>query len=262
MASNKYSLATILMGSKQAPLLFQKYLQAEQRDPTVTLYPWQRDLIIGGWTDAILLISRQVGKSATMAFLALQEAINHKNSYVPFITSSLSQSLKNMRKVNLMFSWLTGLQPSGRVRLDLPNGSTIEAMPNNEQTVRGSTASLIIIDEGARVPDPLYHAVRPFRIRMKHGRMIVGSTPYGKQGWFYRAWSEENHWLKYGAITWREAGISQERIKIERESMPADIFQQEYECKFLETDSATFAREDILGITQDDTDLIRLKLST
>jgi hypothetical protein len=42
-----------------------------------------------------------------------------------------------------------------------PNGSRIIGLPGNEAMVRGFTASLILIDEAARVPDELYRAMRP-----------------------------------------------------------------------------------------------------
>lgn len=44
----------------------------------------------------------------------------------------------------------------------LPNGSRIGGLPGTEGTVRGfSSFALLLIDEAARVADPLYKALHP-----------------------------------------------------------------------------------------------------
>ena len=58
-----------------------------------------------------------------------------------------------------------------------------------------SGVSLLIIDEAARVPDDLYYAVRPM-LTVSQGRLILLSTPHGRQGFFFEAWTKEKGWLK------------------------------------------------------------------
>jgi hypothetical protein len=67
--------------------------------------------------------------------------------------------------------------------------SKIVALPCKEETIRGySSVGLLIIDEAARVPDELYHGVRPM-LEASDGRIICLSTPFGRVGLFYDAWT-------------------------------------------------------------------------
>jgi hypothetical protein len=78
--------------------------------------------------------------------------------------------------------------------MDLPNGSRIEALPGTERTVRGfSGASLLIVDEAARVDDGLVYSVRPM-LAVSGGSLMMLSTPFGRRGVFYREWTEGEGW--------------------------------------------------------------------
>src|SRR5262249_35424743 len=78
--------------------------------------------------------------------------------------------------------------------LQLANYSRIVSLPCKEETIRGySNVTLMIIDEAARVPDELYQGVSPM-LAVSGGRMICLSTPYGKRGFFYDAWSKGSAW--------------------------------------------------------------------
>jgi hypothetical protein len=70
--------------------------------------------------------------------------------------------------------------------LELPNGSRIVGLPANDDTVRGySGATMLLIDEAARVPDAMYAAVKPM-LATTSGEMWLMSTPHGKRGFFYK----------------------------------------------------------------------------
>ncbi len=70
-------------------------------------------------------------------------------------------------------------------------------MPGTEKTVRGfSGATLLIVDEAARVDDALYHAVRPM-LAVSGGALMMLSTPYGKRGAFFDEWTNGQGWERY-----------------------------------------------------------------
>jgi hypothetical protein len=76
------------------------------------------------------------------------------------------------------------------LRLELRNGSRIVSLPGDETTVRGySGVRLLVVDEAARVPDDLYFSIRPM-LAVSGGRLVCLSTPFGKRGFFYEAWTE------------------------------------------------------------------------
>ena len=71
-----------------------------------------------------------------------------------------------------------------KLRMELANGSRILSLPSNEQTVRGYSADLIVLDEAARCDDDLISALAPM-LGATGGTLVGLSTPYGKRGWYY-----------------------------------------------------------------------------
>lgn len=47
----------------------------------------------------------------------------------------------------------------------------------------------LIVDEAARVPDELYHAVRPM-LAVSGGQIVLLSTPFGSPGFFFDMWED------------------------------------------------------------------------
>src|SRR5205823_11868612 len=76
------------------------------------------------------------------------------------------------------------------VSLGLANGSRLISLPENPETIRCfSSVNVLIIDEAARVADEMLAAVRPM-LSVSRGKLIALSTPRGKRGWFYSAWTD------------------------------------------------------------------------
>jgi hypothetical protein len=80
------------------------------------------------------------------------------------LSPSLRQSGEFFRKVRDFYRDLgkpIASKTDTALTLQLGNRSRVVSLPRKEQTVRGfSGASLLIVDEAARVPDDLYFAVR------------------------------------------------------------------------------------------------------
>src|SRR5690606_7363027 len=112
---------------------------------------------------------------------------------------SQRQSAELFRKVTEAYHRLDGApEPvlESTLRLELKNGSRIVALPGSESTTRGySGAALVIVDEAARVPDPLIAAVRP-TLATSGGRLIALSTPAGRRGWFFQQWEHGEGWRR------------------------------------------------------------------
>jgi hypothetical protein len=134
-------------------------------------------------------------------------------------------------------AWKAGVKVKGdghnRLSVVLENGSRIVGLPGVEATVRGfSAASLVIVDEAARVKDELVEALRPM-LAVKNGDLWMVSTPAGRSGAFFEAW-------EYGGDAWDRVmvrGEECERISkafLEREkgNAPARLFAQEFGCSF------------------------------
>jgi hypothetical protein len=129
--------------------------------------------------------------------------------------------------------------------VELRNGSRIVALPGTEETVRGfSGVRLLVVDEAARVDDPLYFSIRPM-LAVSGGRMVCLTTPFGKRGFFYDEWTGTNSWDRI-KVTARECPrISEKFLQEERASLGEWWYRQEYECSFSDTTDQYFRTIDV-----------------
>ncbi len=180
------------------------------------------------------------------AVLALHRALYHPGSLVLILAPAERQAKELFSKVAECYRALGIPIPAESYRklgVELANRSRIEALPGTEKTIRGfSGADLLIVDEASRVDDALYYAVRPM-LAVSGGRMILLSTPFGKRGVFYEAWSGGEEWDRYEVPAADCPRISEEFLEEERRALPSWVYRQEYECSFEETDDQVFTTE-------------------
>jgi hypothetical protein len=70
------------------------------------------------------------------------------------------------------------------------------------------------------------------------------STPHGKRGFFWEAWSQNKEaWLKVNAPATECSRISREFLAGERATLGERWFRQEYGCEFLETKGQLVSEE-------------------
>jgi hypothetical protein len=210
--------------------------------------PWQRDVLVYEHPRLLINGSRQSGRSSVSAVLGLYEALYRPPALVLLVSASLRQAQELGKKVFDGFRALgkpVSAEAENRLSLELSNGSRIVCLPATEGTIRGmSDARLIVLDEASRVPDPLYHAVRPM-LAVSGGRLMAISTPWGKRGWWFEAWEQGTAWHRVQVTALECPRITAAFLEEERRSLPAWIFDQEYMCVFGDTLDSVFRREDI-----------------
>ena len=217
--------------------------------------PWQVRLLRTRAERTLLLCSRQSGKSTVTAAMALHEVLFRPKSLVLLMSPSLRQSQELFRKVTDFRNRLgepIAIAEESALRIELKNGSRIVALPGTEGTVRGfSGVGLIIVDEAARVEDPLYYSIRPM-LAVSGGRMVCLATPFGKRGFFYEEWTGEGVWDRI-RVTARECPrISEKFLEEERASLGEWWYMQEYECSFSDTTDQFFRTVDVENAFSDD----------
>lgn len=213
--------------------------------------PWQAEVLRSEARRALLLCSRQAGKSTVTAVLALHEALYQAPALVLLLSLSLRQSGELFRKVAGFYGVVAGGAPveqESALRLELVNGSRIVSLPGKEETVRGfSGVSLLVVDEAARVPDELYFAVRPM-LAVSGGRLVCLSTPFGKRGFFHREWTEGGpSWARVSITADRCPRIDPDFLSEERRALGDWWYRQEYACEFVETIDQVFSYEHVFG---------------
>lgn len=220
--------------------------------------PWQSTFLRSQSSRILLNCSRQVGKSTTTAVLADHTAFYEPGSLILLLSPSLRQSQELFRKCLDVYRALDRPVPAlaeNALSLELENSSRIVSLPGKEGTIRGlSGVRLLIIDEGSRVPDPLYKSVRPM-LAVSGGRLVVLSSPFGTRGFFWEAWKNRANWDYYEVPATECPRISPAFLEEERESMGDWWFQQEYMCKFMDAQGAAFRSEDIERIVSQEVEM-------
>ena len=173
--------------------------------------PWQAQVLQGPGGNLLLNCCRQAGKSTVVALHALLEALTQPRHLVLLLSASHRQSRELFGMVRGFWERLRA-PFRGRVsatELCFKHGSRVVSLPCREDTIRGySGVNLLIIDEAARVPDDLYRAVRPM-LAVSGGRLICMSTPFGKRGFFYEAWTK-------GGDSWQRIEVPARAIRASR----------------------------------------------
>ncbi len=194
----------------------------------------------------ILNCSRQWGKSTTAAAKAVHRAFTRPGCVVLVASPSQRQSGEFVRKSGEMMRRL-GIVPRGdgdnECSLLFPNGSRIIGLPGTEATLRGFSASLLLIDEASRVEDAMYEALTPM-LAASGGDLWLLSTPFGKRGFFYETW-------ELGGAAWERVSgpatecprIPKEFLEQERARKGEQMFRREYMCEFMDSGAGSFDRD-------------------
>jgi hypothetical protein len=217
-------------------------------DLGLDLDEWQRT-VLRSRDDCLVAGGRQIGKSTIAALSALHTALFEPGSLTLLVAPAHRQSLETFRTCIGLYKQLgrpVDAEVENTLALTLASGSRILALPGSESTLRGYGAvSMIVLDEAARIPDALLHAVLPM-LAISRGRIIAISTPNGPAGWFYEAWSDEgSRWRRLAVRSDECPRISREFLAEQRRLVPASSFAREYEVSFLDPEGAAFRREDI-----------------
>jgi hypothetical protein len=239
-------------------------LEAVRRDPATILSRsgmtpdcWQTHVLRSSARRVLMLASRQSGKSQTAAALALREALLRPGSLVLLLSPTLRQSGELFRdKVMRLYRALgrpLAAEQETQLQLTLANGSRIVSLPGaNEATIRGySSVALAVIDEGARVADALYRAVRPM-LSVSRGSLVCLSSAYAKLGWFYEEWIGSGDWERVKITAVECPRISPEFLVEERLALGPRWYAMEYLCEFGDLVDAVFADADVRGALSSD----------
>ena len=183
---------------------------------------WQAEFLSSSSRRVLMCCSRQAGKSTITALAALHEALYAAPAMVILISPSQTQSVEIFKKTHDFWSKLPDAPSATQenlTRLELANGSRIISLPGGEKTVRGySGATLVIMDEAARVEDALVAAVRPM-LATTNGRFIALTTPAGKRGWFYEEWMRGEGWERVSVTAKECPRISPEFLAAEKAAL-------------------------------------------
>jgi hypothetical protein len=219
-----------------------------RRELKLVLDPWQMRMVDApAAARVIALTHRQAGKTTGAAVGVAHTMLWRRPASTNLVLApTLRQSSELIRNLR---GWLMSagerLSVDNTFSVELANGSRCLAMPGaDDASIRGlSIDGDCVLDEAARVSDDLYEAARPMLIRHAGtARLILLSTAWTRQGFFYRIWGEgaDEDWLKIEATVDECRHISSADLERERRSMSPAAFKREYENAFDAIESRFF----------------------
>ena len=202
--------------------------------------------------ELVLNFSRQSGKT-TLCEILLIETLVKKKCTCAYISPSFAQGKKVFREiVNLLSqTQLIAKKNSTDLTISLINGSFLQFFTAmNPTAIRGQTISgLLVIDEAAYLPETtpdgqlLWSMVIQPITKAKKPKIIFVSTPNGKSGIFYEKYLQGINSQTTRTIEcniYEDTTISKEDIDELKATTPPLAWQQEFECKFLDSALTVF----------------------
>jgi len=172
--------------------------QENQGNIRLQLDTWQEE-VIKCQDNIALRAGRQVGKSTAIAVKASNYATSNPKQSIMIISATERQAFLLFSKVlgylhdNFRSSIKMGKNRPTKSEIKLTNGSIIRCLPTGLDGlgIRGYTVNLLIADEAAFIPEAVWQAVTPM-LSTTGGKIILLSTPFGKDNYFYRSYFDKN----------------------------------------------------------------------
>lgn len=202
--------------------------------------------------ELVLNFSRQSGKTTLCEILLIETLVKSKTNCA-YISPSFAQGKKVFREiVNLLSqTQLIAKKNSTDLTISLINGSFLQFFTAmNPTAIRGQTISgLLVIDEAAYLPEEtsdgqlLWSMVIQPITKAKKPKVIFVSTPNGKSGVFYEKYLQGLNSQTTRTVEcniYDDTTVSKEEIELLRQTTPPLAWQQEFECKFLDSALTVF----------------------
>jgi hypothetical protein len=208
----------------------------------ITPDDWQKELM-RSTSDLAALCGRRVGKSQSAAWVAAHHVAESTAATALCISPTQRQSGELFRLAKAALDKALpdiSFPTDNRLSLELPNRSRLLSLPGDPGTVRGLTASLVLLDEAQSLPDgghELFAAVRPM-LATTGGRMLVLGTPLDRSGLLFDLW--EGGDAGRGAEGWHKIHVPSTLcpripasfLESERRLLGEALFRREYLAEF------------------------------
>jgi hypothetical protein len=217
----------------------------------IDAYPYQREFIDSKKDRKAVVGGRQIGKTTMMAWMAIHEFTMYPDRNILLIAPTQRQALNFMRKLKKEIDdWIEneeeyGLKYVSKSRIEGENGSRIEALPALEETIRGLTIDSAFIDEAAFIDRHIFTSIVSPMLATTDGQFVIASTAWGKEGYLYNKFDEDDYWLSKRYTSMENPDIPARQIEEWRRDMTELEFQREVLAQFSDKKNALFKNRDI-----------------
>jgi hypothetical protein len=216
------------------------------------LYDYQVDMVraVHEHKDVVILASRQLGKTTVVAMYMLWFSMFQEDKICVIASKNLKHSVMIMSRIKQAYEslpdWLkAGCKFFNRTMIEFDNRSKIVCEATTENTGRGDSPSILMIDEIAflkkRIQDDMWASIAPSL--STGGKFILTSTPNGDADLFATVWrgalSGTNSFYPV-QVLWHqhpdrkpESGYYEEMVG----KLGPVKAKQELDCEFLSSDA-------------------------
>lgn len=193
----------------------------------------------------ISMQSRQMGKTTTICASFLHYILFH-NERNMFITANKGQTTSEIiNKLTEMLKRLPWFLKPGIVKknqssIKLDNGCYVYSSPASKSPATGFTVHFMYIDEAALIPsniiDDYWKSVFPTLSSSKVSKIVLTSTPRGRQNLFYRLWDRseqgKNSFVTFRADWWQNPEHDEAWAAQQKADFGEEEFAQEFELQW------------------------------
>jgi hypothetical protein len=205
--------------------------------------------IIEGFADSthkfgVVATGRQFGKSLLAQNLMMYWLLSETQQKGAWIAPVYNQCKKIFDELTIACYELIEKQNRADLTINFINGSTLHFLStDNYNTIRGFSFNYMVIDEAAFVKqEAIEQAVMPTLTALGKKCLII-STPKSKN-WFYeyflRGNTQNPTYIAFKGRSHDNPYVDQSFIEEQRKSLPATIYNQEYDAEFTDAGNDVF----------------------
>lgn len=214
------------------------------------LYDYQLEMIdaVHNHKDTILLCSRQLGKTTVVSMYILWMTTFQEDVVAIIASKAMSHATEIMSRIKYAYEelpdWLkAGCKFYNRTSIEFDNGSKIKSEATTEKTGRGSSPTIVFLDEIAfiskRIQDELWASLAP--ALSTGGKFVLTSTPNGDDELYANLWrgamSGQNSFFPVKVLWHQHPDRGPEYYEEMKGKLGPVKARQELDCEFLSSDS-------------------------
>lgn len=225
------------------------------------LWPYQLDFARSEARYRVVCAGRQVGKSTTLATLALFEAATRRNVLVLVVSAGEEAAKRLLADCAALASGSSALASSvldeGKSVLSFSNGSVIRSVPASGRQIRGNPVDLLIIDEAAFIANDIWQSAEPSIIARPGSRVVMTSSPWGGPEAFFRAaWNRgmDSPDKMYESWHWPSSAsplVDETLLEEIRKQNSAEYFRREFLAEWTDDSGSYFKESELMGAVAD-----------
>lgn len=212
------------------------------------LYDYQEEMInnFSEHRFNICLLSRQLGKTSTVAAFLLHSAIFNNNQTIAILANKSEKAQEILARIKMMFellpTWMKpGIKKWNEKKVEFSNGSLLFSSATTPDSIRGYSINIVYLDEFSFVANDteFYESTYPVISSGQKTKIIITSTPKG-MNLFYKLWSDaekgRNSFFPYKCLWYRHPERDENWKKETIKNTSEKQFLQEHDCHFLGSD--------------------------